>query len=112
MAAYNSKETYEQLNEALGRELPKGFKETFTGYDQGKQHVGFKPYREKKLPNGNIDVKQGKGGYVKVSLPGHGEVWVTYDGGATVELLGWGNTTAFFEDFSKEDQEALKTTMK
>lgn len=67
----------------------------------------FKPYR------GN-DVKQGRGGYVKLASG----VWATLhenpycDCGFSVELLGWGDTFGgALSDYSAADQELLKQTL-
>lgn len=59
----------------------------------------FKPYR-------GSDVKQGKGGYVKVR-----GVWATLHESGSVELLGWGNTNGGdLSDYTEAERKQLKTT--
>jgi hypothetical protein len=79
------------------------FQGTPNGFTDGAR--GFKPYR-------GGDVKQGKGGYVQVSVPRHGKVWATLYESGSVELLGWGKTNGGdLSDYSESEQEALKTTL-
>lgn len=64
----------------------------------------FRPYRGQ-------DVKQGKGGYVKIR-----GLWATcypsVAGGYYVEFLGWGDTDGgSLSDYSKAEQALLKTTL-
>lgn len=66
--------------------------------------ASFRPYR------GN-DVKQGKGGYVKIR-----GIWMTLHEnpacGYSVEFLGWGETFGgALSDYPVEEQELLKTTL-
>lgn len=112
MSHFRHKQNYEELAEKLGGKLPPGYnKNSFTSYAHGQTVVGFKPYREKRRPDGTHDVCiTGPNSYVKVELPGykHG-VWASLaDNSDYVELLGWGNTSAWLEDFPPSEQAKLK----
>lgn len=70
------------------------------------------------------DVKIGAGGYVRLDLPGLGEVWATAwptdefwraninDDPFSVELLGWGQApTVWWHELTAEQQDALRSTL-
>ena len=110
MSNYNSKKTYETLTEQLGGKLPTGYNPySFPARAHGQTVMGFRPYREKMLPNGKHDVRtEGDNGFVKVALAGYGEVWASLEhGGNFVTLLGWGNCNAWLEDFAETEQAKL-----
>lgn len=107
MSNFNSKQIYEQL---MGEHLPTHYNaETFTAYSNGRPHVGFKPYRGHKNPNGKWDVRtEGKDSYCQVRLAGYGLVWAALGKADHIELLGWGETHAYLSDFAPYQQAILR----
>ena len=73
-------------------------------------------YRGFKFYNGN-DVKTGKGGYARVTLPSGRMAWGNAGKnphslcGVTVSFLGWGESPVLeLTDFSEADQAKLRET--
>lgn len=83
-----------------------------------KQYTGT-PYSQPtiKFYKGN-DVKEGKGGYARVTLPNGQQAWGTasenpyMNSGIAVSFLGWGESPVIeLTDFSEADQCALRQTI-
>ena len=73
-------------------------------------------YRGFKFHNGS-DVKTGKGGYARVTLPSGKQAWGNagknlFHGRITVSFLGWGESPVLeLTDFSESDQAKLRETI-
>lgn len=83
-----------------------------------QQYTGT-PYRQPsfKFYKGT-DVKKGKGGYARVTLPNGQQAWGTasenpfMDSGIAISFMGWGESPVIdLTDFSETDQSALRQTI-